>query len=107
MDARTHKALMASIAKWERNAEAKTPDDYLTGPEDCALCMLFFSKDCHGCPVSARTGESTCYGSPYGDAFLAWLAWSRWERGEPALAAHAAARKEVAFLKSLLPEGAS
>ncbi len=30
MNAQTLEALKASIAKWERNAEAERPDEYLT-----------------------------------------------------------------------------
>ena len=41
MDERTHKALLSSIEKWERNAEAETVLDYTIGIASCALCQLF------------------------------------------------------------------
>ena len=41
MDAKTLEALKASIAKWERNAEAKTPAEYKITSDDCPLCKLF------------------------------------------------------------------
>jgi|SRR5690606_28026025 len=102
MDAKTLEALKASIRKWEKNAEVKTPDDYLIDSSDCPLCDLFFHKDCDGCPVYSRTGQEMCNGTPYREAFKAWVQWGR----APEVA-HEAARKEVAFLKSLLPEGES
>lgn len=101
MDARTLEALKASIAKWERNAEAEKPDKYLTGVNDCPLCALFYAKGCVGCPVRDHTGWALCDGSPYQEAFDAW---ERWDDGDGAAdEAHALAREEVAFLKSLLP----
>lgn len=103
MDARTLEALKASIEKWELNAVADSPLAYLTGPEDCALCREFFWKtQCMGCPVREHTKLSVCDGSPYSEAYRAWSRWK--DSGEVAKAnAHAAAREEVAFLKSLLP----
>jgi hypothetical protein len=83
MDAKTLEALKASIAKWERSAEAKTPAGYKTGQKDCPLCVLFFWKD-------------------------AWKAYANWDlfpkSSKRRDRAHAAARDEVTFLKSLLPE---
>lgn len=107
MDANTLTALQASIAKWERNAEAKTPSQYLVDWRDCPLCLLFFHDDCKGCPVAAKTGEEECVGSPYGAAHRAWENWpTHGDSKGPAYAAHTAARAEVAFLKSLLPSPA-
>lgn len=105
MNAQTIEALKASIAKWERNAEAKTPRGYKTGPESCALCKLFFWKDCDGCPVAQNTGSLFCNGSPYEHAWEAYAVWRIYPKdAERRDRAHAAARDEVAFLKSLLPE---
>lgn len=105
MDAKTLEALKASIAKWERNAKAETPMDYLTATTDCPLCDLFYRGpiECKGCPVSARTRKMFCAGSPYAQACSARRKW--WDGDGTAEQAHAAARKEVAFLKSLLPKG--
>lgn len=101
MNAQTIEALKASIAKWERNAEAKTPTKYKISEYDCPLCSLFISKDCVGCPVSERSGKALCYGTPYRPAMHAWFDWS--DGTTDAGLCHAAARDEVAFLKSLLP----
>ena len=104
MDAKTLEALKASIAKWERNAEAKTPADYRIGEIDCPLCGLFIYPDrCEGCPVFAKTGERFCRSTPY---MLASSLRTWWSEGDNAFRDHAqsAARDEVAFLKSLLPE---
>jgi hypothetical protein len=102
MDDRTLEALKASIAKWERNARAETPAEYLTATHHCPLCDLFYWKsDCHGCPVSMRTAERNCWGTPYIEASKAKYEW--WEGTGTAEQAHAAARAEVSFLKSLLP----
>lgn len=104
MDAKTLEALKASIAKWERNAEAKTPAEFKIGEADCPLCELFIYPDrCEGCPVFEKTGERFCKGTPYINAHSAAY---EWRIGSKAAAdrAHAAARDEVAFLKSLLPE---
>jgi len=103
MNAQTLEALKASIAKWERNAEAKTPAEYRTGESDCPLCALFIYPDrCEGCPVFEKTGERFCKGTPYIDASSARTWWGFGD-GIAADRAHAAARDEVAFLKSLQP----
>lgn len=104
MNAQTLEALKASIAKWERNAEAKRPGAYKTGDEDCPLCNLFIYGDCEGCPIFQNVGERYCRKTPYLVASRAWFDWN----DNPKIAefryrAHAAARDEVAFLKSLLP----
>ena len=104
MDAKTLEALKASIAKWERNAEADRATSYRTSPSDCPLCDLFFREECQGCPVSERTGRSKCDGTPYDDAHRAKVRWYWGVFSEAEQYAHAAARDEVAFLKSLLPE---
>lgn len=101
MNAQTLEALKASIAKWERNAEAERPDEYLTSDVDCPLCVLFIRSDCDGCPVFERAGERECRGTPYRTAVSARFNWNRDQNG--AARARAAARDEVAFLKSLLP----
>lgn len=102
MDDKTLAALKASIAKWDRNAEADTPDAYLVDAEDCPLCDLFWRNECGGCPVKAATGQVCCDGSPY---IKALAARRRWIFGAgPAFAAHKAVRAEAAFLRSLLPK---
>lgn len=106
----TLKALKESIEKWERNAVAETPDGFTTGPGGCALCERFWDDFCQGCPVRAFTGAGDCHDTPYDAALNAkndWLFSQPWPDGrdsERRAAAHAAAREEVAFLRSLLPE---
>lgn len=105
MDARTLEALQASIAKWERNAVAETPQAAKIYADSCALCQMYcLSIDiasCNGCPVSSATGEIDCDGSPWPAARQKWEAWC--DDDAKAAAFHEAARAEVAFLKSLLP----
>ena len=59
------KALKDSIAHWERNAAAQTIGDIKLGTDHCALCHAYYSNDCRGCPVNARTGKEYCVGRPY------------------------------------------
>jgi hypothetical protein len=106
MDARTLEALKASIAKWERNAVATTPAEYKTGEVDCQLCYLFIYPDsCEGCPVFLKSGERYCRSTPYMSASSARAYWGSTQSTDLRDRAHAAARDEVAFLKSLLPTG--
>lgn len=103
MDAKTLEALKASIAKWERNAKAEYPEEYNTSAFDCPLCQLFlgYRDACRGCPVASATGLTHCNMTPYKAATEAALQWDK-DDGE---AARDVALGEVAFLKSLLPEG--
>lgn len=110
MDARTLEALKASIAKWERNAVAKTPEDYHPYSDTCPLCFLFVENCCNGCPVADSADQSHCEGTPWEDvpdAFDSWRYYaaisSRSAASRAREAALAAAREEVAFLQSLLP----
>jgi hypothetical protein len=105
MDAKTLKALKASIAKWERNVAAETPRDALTGSDDCPLCALFFRSNCNGCPVEDRTGKPVCRDTPY--EFADRMLW-QWEYFDGSRERwQSAAQAEVDFLKSLLPEGSA
>ena len=100
MDKVTLSALKKSIEKWERRAKGKKTDD------ECPLCDLFRlyvvedddgsgefefheNRICAGCPVFAKTGEIRCAGSPYDK----WIDDESVEN----------AKKELKFLKSLLP----
>lgn len=104
MDAKTLKALKASIAKWERNAVAELEHEYRLTTGDCPLCGLFLRRGtptcCGGCPVYAKTGVPYCDDTPYGEAVRAADCWED-DDGQDA---RGAARAEVAFLKSLLPD---
>jgi hypothetical protein len=101
MDARTLEALKASIAKWEKNTVAESPDEYRTFTTDCPLCNIFYLRDCAGCPVSKNTGKMACSGTPYSAATFAKFRWMNGDGDKRE--AQAAALEEVAFLKSLLP----
>ena len=100
MDKKTREALEASIEKWKRNTRVRTQENFLTSPYDCPLCELFYrGEDCPGCPVSAKTGVGNCDLTPYEKAYFKSENWHE-DNGK---AARAAAKEEVAFLKSLRP----
>lgn len=107
-------ALRGSIAKWQAIVDG-TGGDW--GTENCPLCVLFYDCtdepedhengpiNCSGCPVSAHTGASDCIGSPY----------IKWMLVQPSLIRpfyartikqKLAAKRELAFLISLLPPDA-
>lgn len=95
-------ALKKSIEKWEKNAVAEKAEDAKTNASDCPLCDLYFRNFCHGCPIAAATKKMCCGGTPYEHAFIEKEYWL--EPGSDGTAFRAAARAEVDFLKSLLPE---
>lgn len=101
MEPKTLEALKASIAKWDRNVEAATPEEVRVEGDDCPLCVLFFERECVGCPVRMRKVDPYCIGTPYKDAYLTYLGWGVGERTREQY--QIAARAEVEFLKSLLP----
>lgn len=100
MNAKTLRALKASVAHWERMRDhpicLETPSS-----RDCPLCQLFVKRtgECDGCPISNTTGQPLCGGTPYPSAHSAWLS----ARFEPAEWKRAANR-EIRFLKKLLPK---
>lgn len=104
MDPETVNALNGSIKKWERVLSEGTDG---TNWMDCPLCLLFWEKNCNGCPVRDRTGRPICQGSPfeqYADARDAVDGDGVDEMDigeEPSVIA--AAQAELDFLKSLLP----
>lgn len=105
MDDKTLTALKQSIEKWERNTVAETPNEFTLGPRNCPLCEMFWQRECLGCPVRDRTNLSGCLGTPYDRTVSARMWWI----DNPSDAtlrekAHDAARDEVDFLRSLLPE---
>lgn len=105
MDKRTAKALEASIAHWERNVAAETPDGAGVSGADCALCAEFRNKSenqCGGCPVRDKTGLICCLDTPYASAVSRFVSWI----DDPSLrsAWRAAAQRELDFLKSLRAE---
>jgi len=102
MNKQTLKALQGSIKKWELIVAGDGLDN---GTDNCPLCVRFYSRDCKGCPVRAKTGESECCETPYID-------WKNTHNNGgmvyfPLVAntpeKKRAAREELRFLKSLLP----
>jgi hypothetical protein len=107
MNPETKKALMDSIAHWERHANGTAADDEEVFYKDCALCGMFLFNDhgfadCHGCPVKTKTGLSSCAGTPWKAAFMVWKKSGR-RRIHNETTFRQAAAKMVRFLKSLLP----
>lgn len=108
MDEKMLAALKASIAKWEGYllaTEETLPEIYNElGRESCPLCQLqasrnldrFFCGDC----VVRLAGHNGCAYTPYEDAED--RAEANWLEGFLEEAS-----REVAFLKSLLPESQS
>lgn len=123
MTPKTLVALRASITHWQDIVD--DPDNAKLGFDHCALCQEFhpstspirqeaYQKDssvmCLGCPVREATGQHGCLGSPYDQAeLLAPDGWPEDASAETLVAKRQdflwAARKELAFLKSLLPPG--
>lgn len=97
MPAKTLRALKASIKKWEKCAAGEYTRDEVDD-SDCALCQLFPS-DCTGCPVMEKTRLEDCEGTPFYAArdALYWI-------GPRSIEFKKAAKKELAFLKRLLPK---
>ena len=83
MDAKTAKALEASILHWQENAAAETPTQAEISSDGCALCKIFYERTneadpdgpCFGCPVRARSRRSECASTPWRKAASAWFVW--------------------------------
>ena len=103
MDAETRTAMNGSIEIWERRAKG---EDISVGYRNCPLCMIFHGIPrrergenvigCDGCPVAERTGMRYCDKTPYVDFVDIPETETK--------ARMAAAKREVEFLKSLVPE---
>jgi hypothetical protein len=102
MNAPTLKALKESIAHWTRLANGTRKNTENLDAKCCALCRRFVLKnrDCGDCPVvRSQTGQSLCQGTPFYDAQGAMF-----DHGFDSPFFKAEAKKELAFLKSLLPK---
>lgn len=99
MDKKTRDVLEYSIEHWEENVASKRPSQVSLGPQNCALCRQFLSKDCVGCPVKESTGSVLCDGSPYDDACVAYHHWKRGYRTRRYFTFRA--KKMLDFLKAL------
>lgn len=122
-------ALIYSWCHWWRLSQAETWEEVVReglDPRDCDLCFLFYGNSypiyektgdgdgCLGCPVYEATGEPYCHCTPYQDAaqeFAEYIAttsplWRDWGTPLPKMDAFRdAARRELKFLASLMPDG--
>ena len=111
MKKETLEALKKSIVKWERIAKSTKELD--KGIVNCALCGLFSAGGCGGCPIYEKTKKKYCRDTPYTE----WSGHaSKHEindnyhgaglRREPGCKeCLILVKKELEFLKSLLPKG--
>ncbi len=97
--AATLKSLKQSIAHWKRLATGKRREGERVGVADCALCKLFFYKDCVGCPVAQKVNRIGCSDTPYKEADRTYYFY-----GPDSNEFKQAAQVELNFLKSLLPK---
>ena len=106
MDRKTLAALKKSIEHWERLASGQLKRGEWIGPDHCSLCKLFYDGGCNGCPVAEKTGYNDCQTTPY-DIVIAYVDACFGLDRESILNSKgfkSAARKELRFLKSLLPK---
>ena len=66
-------AIDKSIEHWEENVKGPP---FLVGPQDCALCHMFYwfyvdSENCYGCPIQIYAGADGCKFTPYEEAAAA------------------------------------
>lgn len=111
MTPETLKALKESIAHWEKNAAAESPDQVSIDTQNPALCQKFLGSNiytyCRKCPVYRVTGCIHCRYTPLYAARIAYWVWRMWPNDAGRKARwQKAAQAEVDFLKSLLPEDA-
>lgn len=98
MSARKLDALKRSIANWEKRAKGELVD------KQCPLCALYYdgkAGDCVGCPVFERTGYPNCEGTPYQEWSSLDDSLDDWQNVNIP-----DAKRELRFLKSLLPKEA-
>lgn len=107
MSKRAEKALSGSIKKWEKIISGKGSDN---GTQNCNLCRLYHENDCESCPVKEYTGHSCCFGTPYDDWCELLYGYSLpieiedIDTVDLKRKATSIAKKELKFLKSLLPK---
>ena len=114
MENKTLTALQESIKKWRKNLKVEKFFDFKIGANHCPLCELFvygqpIENKCNGCPIKEKTGNSSCYGTPYYE-FLENLHNAMWvpneeneNYAEKLKNLRRSIKREIAFLKSLLP----
>ena len=116
MEKATLKALKKSIKHWKGIVAGKETS---RGTDNCALCDLFYNENddehecCVGCPVMERTEQEACGGSPYGAFTEVAQCKGRYmddgygifnDKDQIIHGAVIAAKDELSFLQSLLPE---
>lgn len=96
MNAKTLKALKASIRHWERMKKKR--DSLKESPKSshCPLCQITDPYSCEGCPVYEKTRSENCLDTPWVTANKVFYHGTNKEW-------RIAAQKEIDFLKSLLP----
>jgi len=111
MDEETRIALDASIAAWAEKLAAENPWKIKTGAPECPLCLLFYDENCRDCPVALKASATSCKNTPYRDAVEAIVDWrckleddDATEMTAAKIAARAAIKEELDFLKSLRAE---
>ena len=105
MNKKTLEALKGSIVKWEKIVDGTGVDE---GDRNCPLCTLFSDFGCSKCPVSLKVYDTVCGGTPYQN----WTSHQNYKHnGIYNESKHVEcpdckrlAKKEVDFLKSLLPK---
>lgn len=104
MNAKTLRALKASIEKWERFARGKARKADTIFVETCPLCREFWPS-CSGCPVANKTGSAGCIDTPWEHVYDVFEKIPESRDFRDYRRFRLAARVEVDFLKSLLPKG--
>jgi len=110
MKEETLNALKKSIVKWERIAKSTKELD--KGIVNCALCNLFNAGGCGGCPVYEKTKKKYCRDTPYtewsdhviDDNYSFSYVGAGLRRKPGCRECLRLVRKELNFLKSLLPK---
>ncbi len=98
-------ALYDSIVHWKRD-NVGMPEGLLVriGPEDCALCTIYFSKGCKGCPVMEKTGFAVCGSTPYTIVSYLLVLWRKSNTNTKPKRFEGAVQDEIEFLESLYEE---
>lgn len=99
MKKETLNALKHSIQHWKRLSTGKRKEWESVGADSCALCECFYDDMCLGCPVKDKTGLRGCLGSPY-----EYANGAKAKYGLDSEEFKTVAKKELKFLRSLLPE---
>ena len=98
-------ALQSSIEHWEHLSSGDRFANEEPTAKFCALCKAFSQNHCNGCPVKIRTKQRFCDGSPFEDAMYAGInnagEYRKKKLDSPKF--KEAAKKELDFLRSLLP----